>query len=566
MKKTIIITAVLALMCLGLTTALSCGDTITTDTTLTESLNCTAADGLIVGIDNLDIDCDGFQIYGYGAGIGINNINGFPYLKVRNCEITNFQHGISINRFNSTNKGHNGIYENNNIHHNTDYAIRFNALNGPGGANNSLIKNNILSYNSRGVNSASNTLGYTNLTGNTINNNQYGIFLDDFNGFYSDNNTINNNTIQAIYVGLLGHSNCFFTNNEIKYNQDGLWASGASCGVNNNDISYNINHGLFSTAGTNTGWNIFNNTINNNGGNGIYLRSISSIIINNIVNSNTGYGIYMRSTANNNNISDNHACSNTAGDIYLEATTSANYGSDIYDILTDLDSNSITQSNNCSWTPPECTLDTDCGACEYCNSGTCSMAIWPSDPKNECTDHVTECLTPRTYNQESDYCSWEFLNQCNYDSHMTNTGHVCVDAANYDVSPTADVHCGIWSNCSMGQTSAPEYYVGYDVYGACDSTDWQPAGTTWNATIGYQINVTEHADICQEEIIPGEEIIPLTPITGAGSWPEETTTITPTAQQPTTFSFANFLIGKISLKDLLLNYIKSLIAGIGIKI
>ncbi|MBT3813939.1 hypothetical protein HOG07_00720 [Candidatus Woesearchaeota archaeon] len=81
-------------------TQASCGDTITSSTTLTENLGpCSNLDGLIIGANNVVLDCAGYKI------IGENDLNKYGVknpqynrITIKNCSITNFSIGISFSR------------------------------------------------------------------------------------------------------------------------------------------------------------------------------------------------------------------------------------------------------------------------------------------------------------------------------------------------------------------------------------------------------------------------------------------------------------------------------------
>jgi parallel beta-helix repeat protein len=132
--------------------ALDCGDTITINITLTENLtNCTGH-GLIIGADNIILDCAGYVI----DGSDIFNFHGvfnygFDGVVVKNCVITDFDYGIYY-----------------------------------GNSNNGSIINNIANSNSYGIHldSSSNN----NLTNNIAQNNAHW-------DFYSKNDYLNNNII-----------------------------------------------------------------------------------------------------------------------------------------------------------------------------------------------------------------------------------------------------------------------------------------------------------------------------------------------------------------------------------
>jgi hypothetical protein len=74
-------------------THVSCGDTITQDTTLDSDLVGCAGDGLVIGADGVTVDLGGHRIDGAGAGAGIRSEN-FSGLEIRGGTITGFRNGI----------------------------------------------------------------------------------------------------------------------------------------------------------------------------------------------------------------------------------------------------------------------------------------------------------------------------------------------------------------------------------------------------------------------------------------------------------------------------------------
>lgn len=160
--------------------------------------------------------------------------------------------------------------------------------------------------------------------------------------------------------------------------------------------------------------------------------------------------------------------------------------------------------------PPECVVDTDCGFCMKCDAGTCVNQAFPEDTKDECDAVVTSCKNNYQYYLQDGWCS---AGSCNTNSYAIADGHVCVDATNYDVQANAQVHCGEpLFDCIQGMTSAPGYYVGYDIYGNCVNTDWASSGQTWNTQQPYYIiSTTEQMPMCQEVSTVGS-YISFTPI------------------------------------------------------
>jgi len=88
----------------------SCGDTLTANHTITaldNLTNCTGA-GLIIGANNVVLDCDGSLIQGNLSGFGIFS-NAFSVITIQNCRIDNFTTGINIQKANLSNYTHNVI-------------------------------------------------------------------------------------------------------------------------------------------------------------------------------------------------------------------------------------------------------------------------------------------------------------------------------------------------------------------------------------------------------------------------------------------------------------------------
>jgi hypothetical protein len=144
-------------------------------------------------------------------------------------------------------------------------------------------------------------------------------------------------------------------------------------------------------------------------------------------------------------------------------------------------------------------IKTDCGLCEWCDgTGICENQTYGQDIKNECTNYYG-CYNNASYNYYSGVCD---VGSCEspLQNYVTN-GNICINGTNYDVNPTVNNNCGIWSDCVIHNKIAPEYYVGY-CSGTCCDNDWQSAGTTQNATQRYWWNITGKMDNCSQELIP----------------------------------------------------------------
>ncbi|MEE8359244.1 MAG: NosD domain-containing protein [Candidatus Hydrothermarchaeales archaeon] len=96
MKKIIsTVTCLLILLIItGTINAISCGETITTDTTLENDLKCPTGHGIIIGADGITIDGAGHTIKGKnGAGIELESRKD---VTIKNLKIENFVYGIYL--------------------------------------------------------------------------------------------------------------------------------------------------------------------------------------------------------------------------------------------------------------------------------------------------------------------------------------------------------------------------------------------------------------------------------------------------------------------------------------
>ena len=81
----------------GPSASVSCGDTITTDTTLTSDLTDCVGNGLVIGADNITLDCSGHLIGGDDSGTDSGvYLSGRSGVTVQNCTVTGFHDGIYL--------------------------------------------------------------------------------------------------------------------------------------------------------------------------------------------------------------------------------------------------------------------------------------------------------------------------------------------------------------------------------------------------------------------------------------------------------------------------------------
>jgi parallel beta-helix repeat protein len=149
------------------------------------------------------------------------------------------------------------------------------------------------------------------ISGNTANNNDYGIYLDMIYSGSSEHNAISGNTAN--------------------YNSHGIYLSNCDyITISGNTASYNFN-GIYLWANNNYN-TISDNNANNNNYYGIYLSSSEhNTILGNTANNNTNFGIFLKES-NYNNVSGNTLLGNDKciGEINCEGNTFSDNGNCTY--------------------------------------------------------------------------------------------------------------------------------------------------------------------------------------------------------------------------------------------
>ncbi|MEM7820715.1 MAG: NosD domain-containing protein, partial [Candidatus Aenigmatarchaeota archaeon] len=139
--------------------ALSCGDTITASTTLTGNLGPCSGNGIVIGANNIELNCNGYSITGTGTGNGIY-LGGRTNVTIKNCIISKFSYGIYL--YSSSNN----TLTNNTANSNSNWGIYLKS-----NSNYNTLTNNTANSNSNcGINLESSS--YNTLTNNTFNSNQ----------------------------------------------------------------------------------------------------------------------------------------------------------------------------------------------------------------------------------------------------------------------------------------------------------------------------------------------------------------------------------------------------------
>ncbi len=157
--------------------ACECGDNLTSSQTMWYDLdNCSDILGIKIGVDGINLDCNGHLIKGLNESVYSYGI--FIYerddIGVNNCVIEGFSEGISLNYCYDSSFNDNVLT--NNYYGLASYQSR----------KNNLISNNISNNNESGIYFYRSR--YTNLFSNEVYGNYYGMYLND-----SSSNSLNEN-------------------------------------------------------------------------------------------------------------------------------------------------------------------------------------------------------------------------------------------------------------------------------------------------------------------------------------------------------------------------------------
>jgi parallel beta-helix repeat protein len=220
---------------------ISCGSTLSKPANLTSDIGpCREGDGLIIGANNIRLDCNGFSIKGDTSGntvgIRLERISG---VTIENCKVLRFERGFLLDSsFNNT------LVKNTATTNSDGFALQYSS------ANNTLVQN------TAGNNFHGFTLTHFSsnnaLTENTaIGNNDVGFLLDSssfdnsltqntaancrhgFTLFSSSNNTLSGNTAAkntgvAFFVDSFSYNNTLTANSAIGNNGTGFQLDSSS--------------------------------------------------------------------------------------------------------------------------------------------------------------------------------------------------------------------------------------------------------------------------------------------------------------------------------------------------
>ncbi len=244
----------------------SCGDTITKSTALASDVGPCPENGIIIGADNITLDCNGHSITAASGNsypsAGVEMI-GHSGVTIRNCIVTGFNgYGFHLEK-SSNNKllGNKAINNNQGFVVNGDFATN---------SDKNTLDRNTATGNAGNGFSVSFDSNYNSLTRNTASGNQgAGFYL-----YVTDYNTLTGNT--ATNNGYAGVDVDIASNNKLTGNT----------AASNDKIGFTIS----GSSNTLTG-----NTARSNGDNGFTIADSSNTLTGNRADTNTGFG-YQDST------------------------------------------------------------------------------------------------------------------------------------------------------------------------------------------------------------------------------------------------------------------------------
>ena len=309
----------------------SCGDTITTSTTLSADIGPCSGNGLVIGANGFALNCAGHNISGLGAS-SAPNLDGITVIShtgvtVMNCNVRGFSgNGFYISGSSGDSLTGNTANSNGYVGFNLTSSSR-NALSG------NTANDNIGRFGFSLVSSTLNTL-----IGNTADDN--GHDLGNAAGFYlwhSDENTLTGNTAASNALGfyVVQSSQDAFTNNTAEYDVVGFGL--ITCEWNTltgNTVNHN---GLLAFELSYSFWNAFTGNTANNNWSGFYISHSNSNEFNgNTANDNgnnagseiapRGYGFFLDNSADSNILHGNIANNNKEYGYYDLSTGSGTAG------------------------------------------------------------------------------------------------------------------------------------------------------------------------------------------------------------------------------------------------
>ena len=182
--------------------AASCGDTLVSDTVLSASVLACVGNGLIIGADDIVLDCAGFTVSGTGTDRGIQLV-GRTGVRVVNCRVSEFSRGIYLEGSSANHVVHNEVTR--------GTGTGGGAIELQSSTDNVVEGNRVIDNAGRGIELVASD-GNLILENRLARNDFRGIDLIDSTGNAVVRNTIHDNTSAGIVVELASTANLLFDN------------------------------------------------------------------------------------------------------------------------------------------------------------------------------------------------------------------------------------------------------------------------------------------------------------------------------------------------------------------
>ncbi len=281
---------------------------------------------------------------GQAAGIFLQSVNAINYI-YSNSVIQSNTFGVYLNLSTFTNissntfssntnstyliNSYNNIIASNNIYNTTSYGVY--VANGNG----TNITSNIIQNATVGIylnNASSANISHNNVT-EAQRIEKYGIYLTTSNNSVLWNNSISNNSANAVYLSS-SFNNTIYDNRAFNNSAQAFYlTSSDSNNLTNNSVSNNALQGFYLTSSSKHNFLISNNatsiyTLSGSGGVGFYSDSQNNTFRHNVAHNNTLDG-FLLNAAHNNTLYNNTAYNNSEYGFYLSSANANNLTSNI---------------------------------------------------------------------------------------------------------------------------------------------------------------------------------------------------------------------------------------------
>jgi parallel beta-helix repeat protein len=216
--------------------AVSCGQTITATTTVSNDLTDCSGDGLVIGANGVVLNLGGHTIDGSGSDTGIAN-NGFDNVTIQNGTLTGFLDGVSVGNDANANK-----LLTLRVHDNAGVGIIV-----EGSSDNAVISGNTAYANTAGIHVLDSAAAQ--LTTNTTSGNDAGIILSETTGAILTGNKAISNGITGVTVNSASSATQLKTTTASSNDLNGIDVQDATAKISGTVANFNTQLGVDAAPG-----------------------------------------------------------------------------------------------------------------------------------------------------------------------------------------------------------------------------------------------------------------------------------------------------------------------------